>query len=318
MSRNANRWGALFGFTIAAIAVAIAWQARTASQKTNAERAELEARRAAAEAELKRFETSRAATEEERAAALAELEAWKKKAAMASKSDPAAKPSSSTPKYPNPADLLAQDPKLQALSIAARRARFESTYGPFARMQRLAPEQVSRLGDAQGRFDAMQQDLMITAWEQKLSPKDPAIATLQRQAAEELRAAQIETLGEDGYAQLANYERALPARAIVQRFAGAMSIADQPLTAEQANQMTQLMADASAGSGGGGRLNTSAIDWTLVDQRAASILSERQLTLFKRIEPAGGGESRWLAQLDRAMDNAQKTMSAEGRGQSKR
>jgi hypothetical protein len=39
------------------------------------------------------------------------------------------------------------------------------------------------------------------------------------------------------------------------------------------------------------------------------VLSPDQLSLFKRIEPIGGGQSRWMAQFDRAMQEAQKSLA---------
>ena len=59
-----------------------------------------------------------------------------------------------------------------------------------------------------------------------------------------------------------------------------------------------------------GRIDPSSTDWSVVDHRAASVLSPQQLSLFKRIEPIGGGQSRWMAQFDRAMQEARKSLAA--------
>jgi hypothetical protein len=65
----------------------------------------------------------------------------------------------------------------------------------------------------------------------------------------------------------------------------------------------------------GGRVDPSRIDWAAVDGQAQHVLSPVQLALFQRIEPVGGGPSRWMAQFNRAMQEAQQRSSAAAGGQ---
>jgi len=86
---------------------------------------------------------------------------------------------------------------------------------------------------------------------------------------------------------------------------GAAALGDVPLTPEQAEQLTQIIAGAAGKDPrGNGRIEAITVDWAAVDARAQSVLSPAQLALFQRIEPVGGGPSRWIARLSQALQAA--------------
>jgi hypothetical protein len=210
----------------------------------------------------------------------------------------------------NPADLLSKDPRLQVMQLAAERARFETSYGPLLKRLQLSAAQIAKLRDAQVSAEEKKGDMIAIAREQKLRPDDPVLTKMSRAAEDEHRAVQLEVLGAEGIDAWQRYVHTLPLRGIVERFAGAMAIADKPMTAEQADRLTEIVAQAS-GSSSRGRLDPSTTNWTVVDERAASVLSPDQLVLFKRIEPVGGGQSRWMAQFDRAIQDARSSLAAK-------
>ena len=293
-------------------AVIVAWRSAGVAASARTKHQSLVGESANVTAQLQRLERATAEATELRAQAEAALAAWQAQNTAADSR--VVKPA--TEKVPVPAkgpaepgELLAKDPKLQALSIEASRGRFETTYGPLLRSLRLSPAQIAKLGAAQGKFDALQQDMTIVMREQNLRANDAAILQLRQQAADELRTVQVEVLGAAGYEQLQSYERTLPVRAIAGRFAGAMAVADRPMSAQQAERLTQIMTEASGATPGNQRINPAAIDWSVVDRLAADVLSPDQLSLFKRIEPLGGGPSRWTAQFDRAIQEARKAMT---------
>jgi hypothetical protein len=295
-----------------AIALGIAWRARAAADSADAARAGVGTLQATAETKLRQVNEALTATERARVTAEAALAALRdaKSATPAKETGALAKSPTANRGVTHPAELLAKDPRLQVMQLAAERARFETTYGPLLKKLQLSAEQVAKLRDAHVRSEEQKADIAAIAREQKLTRDDPVLAKLNRDVLDELRAVQMDVLGSDGHAVLQGYEHALPARAIVERFAGAMAIADKPITAGQAERLTEIVAQASGG-GGGGRINLSGTNWSHVDEAAASVLTAEQLSLFTRIEPVGGGQSRWLAQFDRAMQEARKSIARE-------
>jgi hypothetical protein len=293
-----------------AIAVIVAWRAAAATEAAEAARAASVAAHARTETDLVRLNEAAAAIERARSEAQAELAARQTMKQGASMKRPA---NGGTPPTPRPAALhpseaIARDPKLQVMQLASERARFETTYGPLLKKLRLTADQITTLRDAHVRAEEQKGDIAAIARQQTLKPDDPVLVKLSREANNDLREVQMQVLGSENFEALQGYLQTLPARAIVERFAGAMAIADKPVTAEQAERLTEIVAAAS-GPLSNGRTDSSATDWSVVDEHAASVLSPEQLALFKRIEPIGGGQSRWMANFDRAMKEARKSLA---------
>jgi hypothetical protein len=291
---------------VALLAVAaggVFWRFHRATEESRAEQAARRAQHTELAEKLARAETAAIAAERARAEFAASSIAGRSASAV-----PAAPPAAA-PRPPHSVDILASDPKLQLMARAAQRAQFETAYGPFFRSLQLSPAQIAQLGEAWTKSDEQQQDLRAIVRERKLRPDDPSVAQLLQEAADELRTAQIAVLGEGGYDRLQDYERTLPARAIIERFAGALALADRPLTAAQAESLTQAVAASASSSGR--RIDPTTIDWAFVDQQAQGVLSSEQFALFRRIEPVGGGSSRWMIQFERAINDARKVILAD-------
>jgi hypothetical protein len=118
-------------------------------------------------------------------------------------------------------------------------------------------------------------------------------------------------LGEAGHQQLQQFERMLPVQDPVIRLAGATALAGVPLTAQQGQQMTAIVATASGSFQDGGRANYTDVDWTAVDIAARQVLSPEQFMIFTTQEPIGGGASRFGSRLNNEMARARKK-AAEG------
>jgi hypothetical protein len=293
-----------------AIAVIVAWRAAATADAAEAARAAMVAAHARTEMELVRLSEAAAAAERARSEAQAELAARETMKHGASVKRPAnsGTPPAPNPAAPHPSEAIARDPKLQVMQLAAERARFETTYGPLLKKLRLTADQITKLRGAHVRAEEQKGDIAAIARQQSLKPDDRVLVKLSREANSDLRAVQMDVLGSENFGALQEYLQTLPARAIVERFAGAMAIADKPMTADQAERLTEIVANAS-GPLANGRTDSSATDWSVVDERAASVLSPEQLALFKRIEPIGGGPSRWMANFDRAMKEARKSLA---------
>jgi hypothetical protein len=308
MKTNALVFSAVLLLVLAS--AGMGWRASRAASAADVEYAALIGARTAQDADRRRLEEQLATAGVRRGelqAALTRARAPEKPPLpiVAAPGGVAGKNAATAPAMPSPQELMAHDPKLQALYLESRRAAFATTYGPFLVTRALTAEQTAKLTDARMKFHAQELDLQGVMLDQKLLAADPAVAELRQRADDDLRMAYIAVLGQAGYEDLRRYESTLPAREMVERFAGAAALGDVPLNAQQAEQLTQVMAAAAGDLRPGRSIDPSRIDWAAVDAQAKGVLSPAQLALFQRIEPVGGGPSRWMAQLNRAMQQAQ-------------
>jgi hypothetical protein len=194
--------------------------------------------------------------------------------------------------------VLAKEPKLQALYLAAERASLPARYGPFLRPLGLSAEQTAKFDDVQLAAAERALDIKASAEAQGLTLDDPAVAALLKQSAQELQSAQADLLGADGVQQLQQYERSLPMRAFVDSLGGALAFTDAPLNAQQANQLLQQLLGASSSYQDGGiaispRLTTvysslmasqslaqEPVDWDSVLPQAQATLSGSQFAML--------------------------------------
>ncbi|HKB58251.1 MAG TPA: hypothetical protein VKC51_11760 [Lacunisphaera sp.] len=141
--------------------------------------------------------------------------------------------------------VLEKNPELQARYLASRRRDFGVTYGPFLMEAGLSQTQIERFKDILVTEAENAMDLKSTMRARGLAETDPAVQTLRNQSEEAMRAAKRELLGEAGYQQLVEFERTMPTREFVGGLAASLVFSGDPISATQANQLTQILADAS-------------------------------------------------------------------------
>jgi hypothetical protein len=129
---------------------------------------------------------------------------------------------------------LYRDTNLQAQYLVAERAAIPLRYAAFVSAQGLPQDVAQKLEAEVLAAEERALDIKATAQAQGISESDPAIATLQAQSDQELRAEINDLLGSDGYSKIQQYERTLPTRSFVDSFAGELAFTDSPLTAQQA------------------------------------------------------------------------------------
>jgi hypothetical protein len=281
----------------------VAWRALVARQTAEAARATLLAQRSDLEAQLRRWEAEDVVAKQRRAEQVADSAG----AAPAKSPGPAETPkakASAAPSLTEWLDLLDNDPKFQVLHLAQKRAELAMSYGPFFRMQGLSSDQVEKLSDLLINGAAHGEDLQSIARTTGLSSLDPAIVAQQKQGVAELQAAETELLGVAGYEQLQSYERALPAWTYVGQLAGVAALAGVPFSREQAGQLTDAIANASAAYVRGGTVDFARIDWKAADTTAQAFLSPEQFTLFSSVEPPGALPTRRMWQATLAIGKA--------------
>ena len=182
---------------------------------------------------------------------------------------------------PSVHDAMLNDPQLQNLKLLAQRASLAATYGPLFERLGLSSDQIEKFKDQLLSRDEKKFDADAVREIQGLANTDPAIARFNEQNTTALQTAQQALLGDAGYRQLQDYERSIPARKIVDTFAGTAAVAGTALTPDQAEQLTQVLANTSAVFRSGGR--AEAVDWNAALPSATAILSEAQLGIIKRM-----------------------------------
>ena len=245
---------------------------------------------AGVDTEIRRMEGRLAAAEKDQTNLQSTLDGLKKSVAAVVKSQAAA------PARKQSADAALQalqqkirdfrnDPKEQLRQLAARRLALGSIYGPLFRSLSLSPAQSERFLDVTLKGEERQMDLSAVMRSQGLSEDDPMVAKLRGESDAGLQAALRELLGEAGYRQAQDYGRTSVVRELVSGLAGAAAVAGVPINAQQAEQLTYLLANASSRYRSGGPAEVAEIEWDKIDTPARAILSESQLTLFKTVEP---------------------------------
>jgi hypothetical protein len=297
----------VFTVVLTTATVGFAWKEHLATRNARIALAAAAHRRAGMEAGVWRMEAWIAALEKDRA----NLPTTSGQGKTSAISEPPK--TTAADQRPSATDLILKDPKLQILYLAAARAAQAATYTPLFRELGLSPAQREQFMGIVMKREELNTDLLAVTRAQGRPADDPAVATLKQQAADEAKAALTDLLGADGYPQVPQFERTVVVRYMVGQFAGVAALDGNPLSPEQAGQMTQALAAASSTYRSGGSVSNSSIDWDAADQGVVGILTPAQLNLYWTIEPIGGGISRWSGRLLTLIDRAQKAEAAEAR-----
>lgn len=182
-------------------------------------------------------------------------------------------------------DAMANDPQAQNRHLTAVRARNFETYRALAEQLKLSKEQYDQLvGNLVKRYE---QQLDLGHAMEKQPPgslEEATMAKLRQRIEDELGAAQVALLGEEGYRQFELYRRTLPLRQFVDRLAGKAALGGAPITGPQADALIAAMADASPRLRAGGTLGlpgTEDLEWDKVFTAAGAIMGEAQITVLK-------------------------------------
>jgi len=141
--------------------------------------------------------------------------------------------------------VLEKNPELQARYLAVKRRDLAAAYGPFLTGLDIPADQARRLVDIKLAAAETTMDLNSTTRARGLAESDPAVQAMRRQSEETMLAAERELLGESGYGRLTEFERTLAPRAYVSGLAATLVFSDDPIRPVQANELTQILAEAS-------------------------------------------------------------------------
>ena len=139
---------------------------------------------------------------------------------------------------------LMSRPEVQALLNQQQRAAIEGRYAALFRNLNLSPEQAAKLTALLADRGTTMQDLFAAAREQGIDPRTnpeayrKLVADAQGQINESIKG----VIGDQGFAQLANYEQTMPQRNLVNDLQQRLSYTSTPLTPAQAEQLVQILA----------------------------------------------------------------------------
>jgi hypothetical protein len=182
-------------------------------------------------------------------------------------------------------DPLVNDPALQNLYLAAERADIEILYAPLFRQLGPTRSQIESFQELVMKRHEQWMDLADIQQSHELEPRDPALLALRRKVEEDFEVKQVALLGRAGYLSLCDFERKLPVRQLVNRFAGAAALEGRPLTPSQSDALTNALANASAPYNAGETADPNRVDWPVVLRESATILSEPQQLSFLNMIP---------------------------------
>ena len=212
------------------------------------------------------------------------------------------------PKGIAPANLglaILNDPKFQALYFAAQRPKLLLRYGALFQKLGLTSAQTDQFVQNMVKRDEASLDLAATARAQRLPPEDPSLAALRQQAAGDYQAVQTALLGAAGYSQADAFERSVPIRNIVDSVAGQLALSGEPLTVQQADQMVEAAAGASAAFKQGKSAGPGTVDWgaALAQVQTEAILSASQLAAYTAAVNSAQVLPRIVGLLPKAPEN---------------
>lgn len=187
--------------------------------------------------------------------------------------------------FDSPVDFFAAHPDFEHLYLSNVRSETEVRYAAFFRMARLSPDQARQFNDLLTSHAESLADVLAAARSQGLDENDSIVQPLKEQANAELAAGLLTLLGQDGYDQFQNYQKSLNWRSAVNDMAGLLHASGSPLTFDQANALTAIMADRLGQPTSDQKLlvlpSTADFDGAL--PRARAILQPAQVPVFQTL-----------------------------------
>lgn len=263
--------------------------ARYAAEQRDAEKRQIELRERMAAAEVQRAEALTAAMK-------------KSSSASSAVSDREASASSSAEARLRTEDegvsglleATRDNPLVQNAELEARRFDLKWMNEPLFRRLDLPAAAKDRFVDNLVRRVAEHQNLLTAARTLGVDDYDSVVERLNAESEVGYLAAQRELLGETGVREMQAYDRAGHARSIAHGFAGMATVANEPLSRRQVDQLIEIIDAATSVPFSRMFPRVVDVDWAAVNAQAEVILSPAQAQLFKTAEGPGMGRGGTL------------------------
>jgi len=194
-----------------------------------------------------------------------------------------------------------RQPEFVKLYLQQHQARMKLEFAPLYRRLRLTPDQIARFENAMLGGQVAVCQVLGAADAVGTSGAEPAVMDVAYEKQQTAFSQVHEALGDAGFQQFQQYLLSLVGfdgpspREMVESTAGALSLAGTPLTADQSDQLLQLITDhRRIGRRGNPALPQGAIDWAAVDAQAQGLLSAPQLQQLQSV--------RERSELDRRLE----------------
>lgn len=259
---------------ILAVVAVLAWREHSRAQAARWRLAQIAGQRAKLAAEIAALEAGLSQSHQREAILQRETVP-----AVAQTTPPAA--TQSPPPALDKAAVLEANPGLRPLFRKSVQAELALRYRPFYDAAHLSTEQKEKFEQLMLEVEEIKTDFQATAPKYGFNVLDPAVRDLAGRASAELKAAQIEILGEEGYRQLEEFRRVEPLEVLVNDFAKLSVQASSPLSLEQSEQLLYAMAAASPRYRAGERAELDSVDWEKTFTDAQAFLSAEQTRVFR-------------------------------------
>jgi len=179
--------------------------------------------------------------------------------------------------------IVSSHPDLLAMYVKAARGYLAQTWGAtFARLH-LSGDQVDQMETLM--IDDMENsmDLNAAIQSQGLSYNDPAAVTEREKQAADLQAAEVNVIGQQAYDAFDAVSRANAVRGTVEQVASMTTFSAAPLTGEQSEQLTQVMAQSSTDYQSGKKATAATVNWNAVLSQAPAFLSPTQVATLQGV-----------------------------------
>lgn len=174
---------------------------------------------------------------------------------------------------------LGNDPRAVALRGKIRRGQMERRYAQFLKNVSLPPEDTERLKDLLGEKSSTASDVVLEGVSRGVNPLENSQEVLRAlNAANRELDSEIKTLlGDEGARKLEEYDRTLKERNFLSDLEVSLSYQSSPLQAKQAEQLSQLFAEA--------RVNGREIDLTKPEwsEAAGKFLDQSQMKALNEV-----------------------------------
>ena len=177
--------------------------------------------------------------------------------------------------------MIEPDPKLYSLALKNDAALQARKYGPLFRALELTPNEADKFLTLLVKHGEALVDIVSTASKQSVPLDDSAVAALMNQENDNFTSARVALWGDAGEQQLQYFNRSLPVSGFVTELATVIALTSTPLSGAQADQLTQILANASSSYQSGGPATKETINWSTALGQAQGILSPTQLLAFQ-------------------------------------
>jgi hypothetical protein len=220
-----------------------------------------------------------------------------------------------TPSRPlGPEAALARNPALLAEHLRCRAEILEWGSGHLFHAVGFSPGQIEQWKQMIAQDEQRRLDLVAAVEAQGLGRSSETFKTLSAENEKLRRAREAEILG-DLAPKYREYQRLEGTRSLVAWLTRTGVYLDEPITGEQIERATHIIAGNSRpGPGAGNREQAAAVDWTTVTAQLQGILSPAQIATLQRV----GNQFETVNRAAQRVDERTKLLTAQFKSQPRR